>query len=74
MYGLFFYGKLKNQKEKFNMSDKNNKQLCPNCKTGKDMYLLDNRSPFCPYISCHNGEWCAKFRPLKENSENYESR
>lgn len=56
------------------MSDKNNKQLCPNCKTGKDMYLLDNRSPFCPYISCHNGEWCAKFRPLKENIENYESR
>ena len=39
-------------------------QLCPNCKTGRDSYLLDNRSPFCPYIKCNDGKTCAFFKEL----------
>jgi len=39
-------------------------QLCPNCKTGQDTYLLDSRSPFCPHIACHDGERCVMFVPL----------
>ena len=42
-------------------------QLCPNCKTGLDTYLLDERSPFCPHISCHNGKTCSMFIPLETN-------
>lgn len=37
-------------------------QLCPDCKTGQDTYLLDIRSPFCPYISYHDGVNCFMFR------------
>lgn len=25
-------------------------QLCPKCKVGMDSYILDNKSPFCPYL------------------------
>lgn len=39
-------------------------QLCPNCKTGLGTYLVDRRSPFCPYIFHHNGTICSKFVPL----------
>ena len=47
------------------MKPKNNKQLCPTCKTGQDTYLLDNRNPFCPYLHCHNGKTCLAYEPLK---------
>jgi hypothetical protein len=40
----------------------NQNQLCPNCKTGLETYLLDRRSPFCPYISFHNGINCTMFK------------
>lgn len=60
-------------KERFDMSNKNSKQLCPNCKTGRDSYLLDNRSPFCPYIRFHNGSECVKFRPIGKQKENEEN-
>lgn len=46
------------------MRIQNNPQLCPNCKTGYDSYLLDNRSPFCPYLQYHNGESCKRFIPI----------
>jgi len=42
-------------------------QLCPNCKTGLDTYLIDKRSPFCPYISFHNGKTCTKYVPLEKS-------
>lgn len=51
------------------MEQKNSEQLCPKCQTGLDMFILDNRSPFCQYISCHNGKSCAMFKPLKENTD-----
>lgn len=50
------------------MKQKNNEQLCPKCQTGYDTYLLDDKSPFCPYIHCHNGKSCTMFKPLKENT------
>lgn len=39
-------------------------QLCPNCNTGQDTYLLDRRSLFCPYIACHKGTTCSMFVSL----------
>lgn len=44
--------------------NKGTKQLCPECKTGQDTYLLDERSPFCPYLACHSGMTCFVFKPL----------
>lgn len=46
---------------KSNALNKDIKQLCPICKTGRDTYLLDERSPFCPYLICHSGTACAMF-------------
>ena len=39
-------------------------QLCPNCQTGLESYLLDNKSPVCPYIHLHDGSCCSKFKIL----------
>ena len=36
----------------------------------KDSYLLDNKSPVCPYIDFHNGKECIKFKPLRTISKN----
>ena len=48
---------------------KNNSELlCPKCQRGKESYMLDNRSPFCPYINCHSGNECAMFKEL-DNSD-----
>lgn len=44
---LFSYPKMKG---KINMKQKNSEQLCPKCQTGLNMFILDNRSPFCQYI------------------------
>ena len=44
-----------------------NTQLCPNCKTGRDSYLLDSKELFCPYIHFHNGVTCSQFAPITEN-------
>lgn len=47
--------------------DTENIQLCPNCKTGRDNYLLDGKEPFCPYIHLHNGTSCSRFVLLENN-------
>lgn len=47
-------------------TEKTNTQLCPKCKTGKDSYLLDSKSPICPYLHLHDGKGCAKFKEIKE--------
>lgn len=50
---------------------KDNKDyLCPKCKTGQDTYLLDNRNPFCPYLSFHNGDNCSMFKPMSKSNKN----
>ena len=41
-----------------------NKQLCPNCKTGADALKLDRCEPMCPYMEYHNGTACAKYEPM----------
>lgn len=46
-------------------------QLCPTCKIGQETYLLDERNPFCPYLSCHNGTSCAKYIPIEKNDKNF---
>ena len=46
-----------------------NKQLCPHCKNGKRTYELDEQSPMCPYLACHNGKMCAMFEKLKTPEE-----
>ena len=54
------------------MNKNENTQLCPNCQTGLESYLLDKQSPVCPYIGFHDGEKCLKFRMLSgaENQNN----
>ena len=41
-----------------------NIQLCPNCQTGLESYLLDNRIPECPYMILHNGIYCGMYKSL----------
>ena len=46
------------------------KNLCTNCKTGKNSYLLDQNEPMCPYINCLKGKKCPFYLPLpKEKKE-----
>lgn len=45
------------------------RKLCPRCKTGKRTYQLDNRSPECPYLACHNGKKCAMYKKLDEHKK-----
>lgn len=42
------------------------KQLCPDCKTGKRMYELDPMAPECPYLSMHNGKTCPMYEGADE--------
>ncbi len=43
------------------MESGKNIQLCPQCKTGRDSYLYDSKSPVCPYMGSHNGQSCSYF-------------
>lgn len=47
------------------------KNLCPNCKTGKDSYELDRHSEVCPYISCYNckKKECRFYVPLETDKK-----
>lgn len=51
---------------------KYSEQLCPRCKTGRDSYLLDNRSPFCPYLYLHKGDRCARFEEIPQSEYDIE--
>ncbi len=53
------------------MTDTNKEHLCPICQTGKETYELDKKSPCCPYIACHNGYKCGKYKKI-ENMRNKE--
>ena len=59
-------------------SDENNKgyddmilkkQLCPNCKTGKESYELDQHSESCPYIGYLKEGTCSFFESLENTSK-----
>lgn len=41
--------------------NKEKEQLCPICRTGFDMLMLDKRELFCPYMYLNNGDCCSKF-------------
>lgn len=45
------------------------KNLCSHCKTGKDTYELDRRSPECPYLSFHNGDECCMYKRLRKQKK-----
>lgn len=49
-----------------------NEQLCPKCKIGQDSYMLDNHSPFCPYIQYNNGKECSFFKEIIEHKADVE--
>lgn len=38
--------------------------LCPDCKTGRESYTIDEKSPVCPYFECYNGYSCTFFTPM----------
>ena len=40
------------------------KQICPNCKVGKESYDLDKHSDACPYIECCKDGKCNFYVPL----------
>ncbi|MBQ6999001.1 MAG: hypothetical protein IJN62_04355 [Clostridia bacterium] len=44
---------------------KTSTQLCPTCETGAKMYLLDSRSPECPYLPCHSEDGCPYYVPFE---------
>ncbi len=41
------------------------KQLCPNCRTGKESYELDQHSESCPYIGYLKEGKCSFFVPFE---------
>ena len=43
---------------------KENKQVCPNCKTGADALKLDPKEPMCPYMNFNDGKTCTQFAPI----------
>ena len=45
------------------------KQICPNCKTGKESYELDQHSESCPYIGCWKNDECRFYVPLDKTPE-----
>ena len=38
--------------------------ICPDCKTGKDSYLIDENSPVCPYIDSYDGYNCSFYESI----------
>ena len=42
------------------------KQVCSECKTGRDSYLLDEHSDSCPYIGCWKDGICQFYLPLEK--------
>ncbi len=38
--------------------------ICPDCKTGKNSYLIDENSPVCPYFDSYDGCNCAFYDPI----------
>ena len=42
------------------------KQICSNCKTGKESYELDTHSENCPYMMCWSNGRCDYYKPLKK--------
>lgn len=43
---------------------KEKKVICSNCKTGKENYLLDDKSWTCPFVVHCDGEKCLYYKPL----------
>lgn len=41
------------------------KQICHNCKTGKETYNLDRHSVFCSHIVCVKNGKCSFYKPIK---------
>lgn len=46
-----------------------NIQLCPNCRTGLESYLLDMQSPVCPYMYAHNGKSCGNYKAMPQTED-----
>ncbi len=42
------------------------KLLCPMCETGRKTYLLDKKSPECPYMVAFNEKGCAFFQKIEK--------
>ena len=63
-YQIYYKGK-----DDITMNEEN-RQICPNCQTGQNTYLLDSKNPFCNYIQCHNGKTCSMYVPIKNKEDN----
>ena len=52
-----------------NEKNKNGKVPCPNCKTGKESYIIDPGSFTCPYLCCLIENECAYYVPINEEED-----
>ena len=48
--------------------------LCPNCKTGAYLYVLDKREPLCPYMEYYRGLGCAFYKPLLNENIDFDTK
>lgn len=46
-----------------------NTQLCPNCQTGLESYMLDKQSPMCPHIHLYQDDGCTMYKVLADTKE-----
>lgn len=47
----------------------NKTKICENCKTGKEMYELDNHIPMCPYMLSWKNNKCNFYKPLSAKKD-----
>ncbi|MBO5007953.1 MAG: hypothetical protein J6D26_03895 [Clostridia bacterium] len=47
----------------------NKQHLCNTCQTGKESYLLDSRSPFCPYLEFYQDNKCPMYKAVSKKQK-----
>ena len=48
---------------------KTKRNICENCRTGRDAYKLDSRLPMCPYISNWKNNQCSFYDPIEPEKD-----
>lgn len=50
---------------------KRKRNICENCKTGKEALELDNGFPMCPYITNWKNNKCSFYFPLEPENNGF---
>lgn len=45
------------------------RNICENCRTGREAYELDSNFPMCPYIASWENNKCNFYKPINAEEE-----